>query len=219
MLEAVIFDMDGVIINSEPIHFEVDKNTLKQCNINILDEELNEYVGMTNPEMWTNLKDKYEIKHSVEELIKLQMDMKLNAIRNRDEKPIGGVLNLLKSLRDNNIKIALASSSPRLFIMAVLKKFEIEEYFLHILSGEEVKKGKPEPDIFLEVSKLLKVNAENCLVIEDSRNGVKAAKNAGMKCVGFINKDSGIQDLSQADLVVDSLENVNLSIIENLYEK
>lgn len=217
MLEAIIFDMDGVIIDSEPIHFEVDKSTLKYCNINVSNQDLNEYVGMTNPEMWARLKENYKIKHSVEELIQLQMDMKLNILENRDEKPISGVVNLLKSLKDNNIKIALASSSPKLFIMAVLKKFNIEDYFLKILSGEEVKKGKPEPDIYIEASKMLNVNPENCLVIEDSRNGVKAAKCAGMKCIGFINENSGIQDLSQADLVISSLEKINLVLIRNLY--
>ncbi|MDP4143303.1 MAG: HAD family hydrolase [Bacillota bacterium] len=217
MLEAVIFDMDGVIIDSEPIHFEVDKCTLKHCDIDILDEELNEYVGMTNPEMWSRLREKYNIILSVEELIKLQMELKLTILDERDVVPIDGVTALLKELKDNNIKIALASSSPREFIMAVLKKFNIEEYFIKILSGEEVTKGKPAPDIFQEVSRMLEVKPEKCIVIEDSRNGVKAAKAADMKCIGFKNINSGNQDLSKADLMVDSLEEVNLAIIKGLF--
>ncbi len=218
MLEAVIFDMDGVIIDSEPIHFEVDKMMLKNCGVNILAEELHEYVGMTSPEMWTRLKEKYKIKLSVEELMRLQLDTKLNAIEKMDEKPISGVLSLLKSLRENSIKIALASSAPRQLIMAVLKKFDIENYFHIVLSGEKVEKGKPKPDIFEEISRILNIAPENCLVIEDSQNGVKAEKCAGMKCIGFINENSGMQDLSLADLVIDSLEKVNLSLIRNLYE-
>ena len=95
--------------------------------------------------------------------------------------------------------IAIASSSPRLFIEAVVEKIGIQQYFTIIVSGEEVERSKPEPDIFLKAARLLNVNPFECLVVEDSKSGTIAAKKAGMKCIGYLNLNSGEQDLSQAD--------------------
>ena len=92
----------------------------------------------------------------------------------------------------------------------VVSKFELEDYFSCILSGEEVENGKPAPDIYVETAKKLGIVPEECIVIEDSKNGVMAAKEAGMKCIGFKNINSGEQDLSKADYIVNSIVEIKI---------
>ena len=209
-MKAVIFDMDGVIIDSEPIHFEVDMQTMKDFDCSISKEELNKYVGTTNEYMWTDIKNKYKLDKSVEEIINYRSEMVKRKVIESDLIPIEGIVDLLKELKEKNIPATIASSSPRDFIEVVVSKFQLEDYFSCILSGEEVENGKPAPDIYVETAKKLGISPEECIVIEDSKNGVLAAKKAGMKCIGFKNINSGDQDLSEADCIVSSILDVNI---------
>lgn len=213
MLKAVIFDMDGVLVDSEPIHFEVDKRVLKKCGFIVKNEVLNPYVGVTNPEMWKDLKEKYNLILSVEELLKIQTELKIEVLNEKKIDAIDGIKELLNELKQNKISTAVASSSPRSFIDAILEKIGITKYFNVVLSGEEVQRGKPNPDIFLKTAEMLGFNPKECVVIEDSTNGVKAALSAGMKCIGFINLNSGSQDLSSASTVVDSIRKINYDFL------
>lgn len=216
MLKAVIFDMDGVIVDSEPIHFEIDKRTLRRCNINATDEMLLPYVGVSNPDMWQDLKKRFKLMLSVDELIKLQTELKIRVLKETELDTIIGIRELLYDLRQNNIVTAVASSSPRYFIEKVLDKTNIRDYFKDIISGEEVQRGKPFPDIFLRIAEILEADPEECIVIEDSGNGVKAALAAGMKCIGFANPNSGQQDLSRASAIVNSICEVNYDYLKNI---
>ncbi|MFL1673616.1 HAD family hydrolase [Paenibacillus dendritiformis] len=209
-MKAFIFDMDGVIIDSEPIHFEIDVETMKYFGVTIAPHELDRFVGMTNPEMWSILKQEYSIPQSVSEITEFQLKSKIELIRSTDLAPIEGIQELIFDLKKNNILIGLASSSPRAFINEVLRKYNFFEYFDSIISGEEVTKGKPAPDIYLEVSNQLNSKPNECWVLEDSKNGVQAAKAAGMKCIGFINQNSGNQDLSRADIIVNNIRDIKV---------
>ncbi|MVX66096.1 HAD-IA family hydrolase [Clostridium chromiireducens] len=208
-MKAVIFDMDGVIIDSEPIHFEVDLQTISELGGDILKEDLEKYVGTTNEYMYTDIKNKFNISKSLEEIIHYKVELTKKKIIELDLEPIEGIRELLKELKNKNINTAIASSSPRDFIELVVSKFKLENYIEYIISGEEVKHGKPDPDIYIETAKKLRVSPEECIVIEDSRNGVLAAKAAGMKCIGFQNVNSGNQDLSNADVIIHSITEVN----------
>lgn len=208
-IKAIIFDMDGVIIDSEPLHFMSDKMTMKDFGFKITDEELNKYVGVANPVMWSELREKYNIPASVEELMFKQMYYKKALFGDSGLRCIEGIESLLESLKDSNIKIGLASSSPREFIELILNNLGIIEYFEITVSGEEVEKSKPAPDIFLKAAELLKVHPSACVVIEDSGNGVRAAKEAGMKCIGYLNPHSGKQDLGLSDILVNSIKDID----------
>lgn len=207
-MEAVIFDMDGVIIDSEPIHFDVDIKTMAYLGVDISAKELEKYVGMTSPEMWQLIKNEYIITQSVDEIIDYQLKNKINILRNLEIGPIDGIKELLFELKSLGVRVGIASSSPRIFIEEVLRKFDLTDYFECIVSGEEVKRGKPAPDVYIEAAKELKVSPKDCIVIEDSKNGVRAAKEAGMKCIGYQNLNSGQQDLSQADIIVSSITQI-----------
>ena len=207
--------MDGVIIDSEPLHFESDRMVMREFGVELTDEELNRYVGVANPQMWAELKDKYNINLTIDELLERQHANKLKLLKEIQLDTISGIDELILDLQKKGIAIALASSSSREFIELVLDKLGITECFQVIVSGDEVEKGKPEPDIFLKAAELLKVAPENCIVLEDAEHGVNAAKKAGMKCIGFINPNSGNQDLSKADKIVSTLVGLEY---ESLYE-
>ncbi len=217
MLKAVIFDMDGVIIDSEPFHLIVCREIFKNLNIPFYEEEYNTFIGISNTSMWTTLRNKYGLNESVDELSKFQTDGGMKYIKENEISPIPGILDILNELRDNEIKIALASSSSMEVIEIVLDKFKISKYFQEVISGEDLEKGKPAPDIFLKAAKLLQVEPEYCTVIEDSHNGVIAAKAAGMKCIGYQNPSSGNQNLKAADLIIKSLKDLNLNRIKEIF--
>ena len=210
MVKAVIFDMDGVIVDSEPIYFQSDRMTINHYDKVISDEELNNYVGISNQVMWTELRDKHKLIASVEELLEKQLFYKKHLIANIKFEPIDGIRQLLDEIKGNGIRIGLASSSSKDFINFILNNIGLMEYFEVIVSGEDVKRGKPSPDIFQKAAGLLEVDPLDCLVIEDSGHGVKAAKLAQMKCIGFNNPNSGKQDLSLADAIVNSIAEIDL---------
>ena len=122
---------------------------------------------------------------------------------------IDGALELIKKLSKKYV-LALASGSPKHIIEDTVKFFDIEKYFKFIISGETIENCKPAPDIFLITAENIDINPENCVVIEDSANGVLAAKRAGMKCIGYVNLNSGKQDLSLADKKVKHLSEIEI---------
>ncbi len=209
MIQAFIFDMDGVIIDSEPLHFSADKMLLQEFGVTITDEELHAYVGTTDRLMWSELKEKYNLQLSLDELLARQKQYKRQVFTGRELQPVKGINELLGDLKKKGIPTGLASSSARDFIELILQKLKIRAYFQAVVSGEEVENSKPAPDIFLQAAKLLNAAPANCVVLEDSEHGVKAAKAAGMKCIAYRNPSSGRQDLSAADKIVTTLENLN----------
>lgn len=209
MIQAFIFDMDGVIIDSEPLHFSADKMLLQEFGVTITDEELHAYVGTTDRLMWSELKEKYNLQLSLDELLARQKQYKRQVFTARELQPVKGINELLGDLKKKGIPTGLASSSARDFIELILQKLKIRAYFQAVVSGEEVENSKPAPDIFLQAAKLLNAAPANCVVLEDSEHGVKAAKAAGMKCIAYRNPSSGRQDLSAADKIVTTLENLN----------
>lgn len=210
MKKAFIFDMDGVIIDSEPIHFDIDVQTMEYLGIPISPQELERFVGMTNPDMWRILKQEYNIAKPVEEIIDYQLSSKIKAVRALELAPIAGIMELISNLKKLGMKLGIASSSPRVFINEVLMKFQIGQYFDCVVSGEEVANGKPAPDIYVEAARQLGVHASECIVLEDSSNGIKAAQAANMRCIGFINPNSGNQDVTFADVIISKISEINV---------
>jgi HAD superfamily hydrolase (TIGR01509 family) len=210
-MKAVIFDLDGVLIDSEPLHALADNQLLTESGIGTPETYFDRFVGWTNKAMWEEIKKDYNIALSTDELIALQLPLKLKLLREGDYNSVPGIIELLERIKKMEIPMAIASSSPRQFIEEVLEKIGVKQYFTLWLSGEEVERSKPEPDIFLKVAELLNVNPNECLVIEDSTSGIIAAKRAGMRCIGYKNVNSGNQNLSEADLIVSKIEEVDFT--------
>jgi HAD superfamily hydrolase (TIGR01509 family) len=219
MLRAVIFDMDGVIIDSQPYHFAVEEKIFRELGFAVTEEESHSFVGMAGDLMWEYLKNKFGLQESIAELVAFDNRIRVDYFASLEKvTPIPGIVDLLDELGRNNIKIALASSSSVEVINVFISKLGIGHYFQQIISGDFVEKGKPAPDIFIHTAQALQEAAADCVVIEDSANGVKAAKAAGMKCIGFSNANSGDQDLSLADMVIDDFKKVNLHLMQSLFQ-
>ena len=209
MIKAFIFDMDGVIIDSEPLHIESDKMVGREFGIELTDEELLQYVGMNDEWLWSKLAKKYKINTAIDEILEMQYLNKIKLLETGKFQKIKGVDDLISDLRVKGIKTALASSSAVRFIQSVLDKLELTDSFEVTVSGEDVENGKPAPDIFLRAAELLNVSPKECVVLEDAMHGINGAKKAGMKCIGFKNPNSGNQDLSNADKIVYTLEGLD----------
>ena len=202
MLEAVLFDMDGVIIDTEPFFLRSESMLLKEFGVDTELEYHFRYQGTTHEYMWETMKNEFNLDAPVGELVE-----RANVIRNRlmDEdglQPIPGVIPFIARLHEAGVPLAIASSSPLTDIHKAVKALDIEKYFSYFVSGESVAHSKPAPDIFLDAAENLNAKPENCVVIEDSKNGVASAQAAGCKCIGFRNLEFPPQDLSLASVIV-----------------
>lgn len=203
MITTIIFDMDGVIIDSEPIYFRIILKMFDEMGIDMDEQELTKFVGRSD--LWETIKEEFDADFDVDEINQEEQRRFLAYLNNHfDEGPIDGVEELIRSLDEKNYSLVLASSSRIENINTVLTKLKLENYFPLRISGAELETSKPHPEIFLKAAELAKSEPEQCLVIEDSKNGVLGAKAAGMRCIGYKNPNSGNQDLSSADLVIRS---------------
>lgn len=204
--KAVVLDMDGVIIDSEPLHKQVEQEMLKKLGVNLPHEEHVKFAGV-GKEMWTILKEQFGYNREVNEteLHKEKRTRYLTQLRSKPIVPIDGIVDIVNIAKKAGLKIAVASSSSLENIELVTKSIGIFDDLDLSVSGDDLPRTKPHPDIFLRTSELLNINAHECLVIEDSTNGIKAAKEAGMFCIAFRNPNSGNQNLSLADNVVNRI--------------
>ncbi|MFD2246717.1 HAD family hydrolase [Pontibacter ruber] len=216
MSKYVIFDMDGVLVDSEPIHMELEKILFKNLSIDVPTSLHHTFVGMAPKKVWATLIEQYNLTHTIEELFAIEKETKYTELQRRDILCIPAVDDLLANLKAHGYQLSVASSSPKNIINLVLEKLGFAGYFDFIVSSEDVKEGKPAPDIFLEVAQRYQVPAHEFIVVEDSSNGVKGAKEAGMKCIGYKSANSGNQDLSLADLVVDDFSKLTVQDIDVL---
>lgn len=205
MKQCIIFDMDGVIIDSEHIHMACEREIFRLLKISISDDEHHAFVGATDETMWTRIESSHELPINIPRIINLKRSLYMEYLKREVYiKPIPYVLELIVDLYKRGFLLALASSSPHSQINYILNDFRIKPYFHSIISGEDVENGKPNPEIFLKAANSVNVSPQSCVVVEDSYNGVTGAKKANMKCIGFINPNSGNQDLSKADMVISS---------------
>jgi beta-phosphoglucomutase family hydrolase len=201
--KAVIFDMDGVLIDSEPIYIQSNREYFKELGLDISMERHLTYVGICARKMWHEIRDTFGLQESVEELLNKEKETLYKLVSEMNSLPtIPGIYKLLSELQKKQIKMAVASSSPRAMIDLVLRKLEMENYFEAIVCGDDISNGKPAPDIFLQAAERINTAPGECVVIEDSTHGVAGALDAGMTCVGFANPNSGNQDLSRADTIL-----------------
>lgn len=202
-VKAVIFDLDGTLVDSEPNYSEADNKTLAEYGILELSAEMKrKYVGIGTKEMMEDIKKMYDINETIENLVSKKNKYYLEIAK--ENTPVFPEMHkFLQFLKSNNYPLALASGSSPEIIETVLSITKLKEYFDVILSAEQVEKGKPAPDVFLEAAKQLGVPFENCLVIEDSKPGVEAAKSASMYCIAlpYMMNESPNDSFIMADLL------------------
>ncbi len=207
--------MDGVIIDSEPIHQALEFEMFRDLGLDISDDEHMKYVGTSSIDMWNMIKEKHDLKKTPEELLLYGRKKYWDALEQRRVPLVDGSVELMHELFHNDYLIQVASSATRPTVDKVIDFFQLEKYISHRIGGNEVVKSKPDPEIFLKAAQQSSSNPSQCLVIEDSMNGIRAAKEAGMLCIGYANPGTGSQDLSKADLVVSDIRQLTLEIIRS----
>lgn len=206
MRKWVIFDMDGVIVDSEYTFLSSKTEMLLDRGIDTDESYQYQFMGTTFDYMWRVMKEECQLEDSVEDLI-AEMNRRRQEMIDRDGvKAIKGAKELIQFLTKKGYQLAVASSSPKDDIEKNLAALGLSQYFKVTVSGEEVAHSKPQPDVFLRAAQLLGAEPEKTFVFEDTKNGSLAAKAAGMICIGFANPDYPKQDLSACDYLVEKFE-------------
>ena len=214
MLQTVIFDMDGVIVDTEPVHNYAYYQHFKELEIEVSAEMFATFTGNSTKNVFEKIKNHFGIEDEIDSLVQKKRSLFNDAFDTKEDLfLLEGVEELIKQLHQNGIELILASSSSKVTINRVFNRFKLHTYFSHIVSGEDFPQSKPNPAIFLEAVRLSKSNKENCIVIEDSTNGIKAAYAAGIFCVGYRSVNSKKQDYSLANLVIDRFEDLDFNTI------
>ncbi len=215
-MKAIIFDMDGVLINTEPLHYECWKQTMADEGVDMTYDVYKQCIGSTIGYLLELLRNAYG-DISDDETLRARMFAKKEAIVQRDGfPPIAGVKEAVRRFHEEGFRLEVASSSAGYYIGRVLDTLDIHRYFECYTSGEEVEHPKPAPDTFVRAMEKLKLKPEDCLIVEDSTNGGKAAAAAGAKCVWFHNPDSGNQQIPHAELEIASWSQENVEKIIEL---
>ena len=201
-MDAVIFDMDGVIVDSE-IHWKTTEGFFLQSLIptwSVNDQD--RIIGLGVLDLYALLINTYHLQKTKEQFLEIYQEM-ANEIYGQKVSLMEGFAALLNALNSKNIPVALASSSPTSWINIMLDRFSLRDSFKAVVSADELAgQGKPSPAIYLLSAARLGVRPNRCIAIEDSKNGVLSAKNAEMFCIGFRNGFNEEQDLSRADMII-----------------
>ncbi|MGH2447211.1 MAG: hexitol phosphatase HxpB [Chloroflexota bacterium] len=219
-IKAVIFDMDGVLIDTEPVWRAVERDIFAGLGLRLSEEQLVESMGVPLAEV---VRRRYQ-SHPWEgpKLDEVAASIETGVIdRARGEgEPAPGAVEALAHVRSRGLPIAIASSSSHALIDAVIDRLGIGEYIDALCSGDDEVAGKPNPAVFLTAARRLGVAPAECLTIEDSPVGVLAAKRAGMLCVALPDPVlAGDEAFQVADLRLESLEHFSLDTVESELEK
>jgi len=208
---AVLWDMDGTLIDSIPYHLQAWLDVLRQINRTVEHQAWNQTAGMRNSEIIPLLfPDMSPAENAALDRAKEVRYRELIELQGVEWLP--GAAEWIQRFKTRGWKQAIASSAPRENVVAIAHVLHLNGTFEAMISGADVQRGKPDPDIFLAAAQRLNVLPQHCLVIEDASAGIEAAHRAGMKAIGVLNTHAHLE----ADLVVKSLEELSWEIIENV---
>lgn len=217
MLKAVLFDMDGVIVDTEPLHRKAYFKMFSDVNINVDEDLYASFTGQSTINICRRLVNHFQLREVPELLVKLKRQHFKSLFENdSDLALIDGVLDIIKDYYANEVKLVVASSASMPNINRIFERFDLNQYFMGKFSGADLKQSKPHPEIFLKAYEHTGCLKSECLVIEDSTNGIAAAKSADIFCVGFQSPHSSHQDYSRADMVISSFSEIDYEKVRKL---
>lgn len=215
MINAVIFDMDGVMIDSEPLWEKTERILLARRSIDYSPDYRDKIVGLNQRDSGRLLVDTFDLDETVEDIINERISI-LTSIYEEELELIPALVPLLEQLAREGYRLAVASSSPLRVVTFVLDMFSLHNHFLTVVSGDSVGNGKPHPDIYLHTADMLGVVPAECVAIEDSINGLRSAKGAGMYCIAIPDKRLTPEQFKSADVILDSLRELTPETIKSL---
>jgi HAD superfamily hydrolase (TIGR01509 family) len=217
MFKAVLFDMDGVIVDTEPLHHSAYHQMFKDVNIKVSDDLYESFTGQSTYSICEQLVSHFNLPLSPYTLVDIKRDhFKYLFENDKSLALIDGVLDLIKDYHSNGMTLILASSASMDNINRIFKRFDLDQYFKAKISGADLKASKPHPEIFIKAAELSEHKAENCFVIEDSTNGIKAAKSAKLFCIAFKSPHSHGQDYSKADIAITNFNEITYNKLGGL---
>ncbi|WP_179020308.1 HAD family hydrolase [Winogradskyella forsetii] len=212
MLKAVLFDMDGVIVDTEPLHRKAYYQMFEDVNIEVNETLYESFTGQSTINICKRLVDHFSLTEAPETLVNIKRKHFKYLFENDSSLVlIDGVLERIKDYHANGLKLVVASSASMPNIERIFDRFDLNQYFVGKFSGADLKKSKPHPEIFIKAAEHTGFDKSECMVIEDSTNGIKAAHSAGIFCVGFKSEHSLGQDYSKANIVISDFEEVAYS--------
>jgi beta-phosphoglucomutase family hydrolase len=214
MIKAVIFDMDGLMVDTEPLYSQAMQQVAQKRGKCFTLELKQKIMGRLAIDSMRIFKEALGLNESPEEILE-EREKIYGKLIAQEIKPMPGLFKVLELLDKMGIRKAIASSSKRCWIELIIDKLGIRNQFEIIVSGQEIQRGKPNPDIYLLAAKKLNLKPQQCLVIEDATSGVKSAKSANMKCIAIPNQFTQGLDFSGADLVLNSLEEINEHLLNS----
>ena len=214
-LKCVIFDMDGVIIDSEEIHKKAYYETFKNLGVEVSEELYKTMTGSSTINAFQKLVNHFNLDDIPEELVLQKRKCYVNYFENDPTLSlVNGVKELIQFLYKQNLTLVLASSSAMVNINRVFSRFDLNEYFTAKISGADLIASKPHPEIFEKAAILGGVSKEQCIVIEDSDNGIEAANKAGIYAIGYRNLLITDQTLKNADLIIKDYNKLKKHIVD-----
>lgn len=218
MLKAILFDMDGVIVDTEPLHSKAYHLMFNAVGINVSNEMYQSFTGQSTISICRTLCNHFKLTKTPETLVALKRKFFKSIFEtDRDLHLIDGVLDLIKDYSRNELTLVLASSASMTTINNVFSRFDLDKYFVAKLSGADLKASKPHPEIFIKAAEASTFKKSECIVIEDSTNGISAAHSAKIYCVGFKSPHSKNQDYSKANLVISDFREIKYEKIERFF--
>lgn len=218
-LEAILFDMDGVIVDTEPLHRKAYFKMFEEFGLNVSDELYATFAGATTRKVCSTLIERFQIKQPMEEMFSSKRKhFKTLFYDDAEFDLIAGVEDLMQHYFEQNIPMVLASSASHTTIDMVFEKFNLSPYFIGKISGEDLKASKPHPEIFIRAADIAKTDKNKCMVIEDSTNGIVAAHRAEIFCAAYQGKNTLGQDYTLANIVVNDFQELRLERMEKHFK-
>ena len=213
MIKAILFDMDGVLSETQSLHAQVESEILGRYGIDLTPDEITRrYAGVRTADFFKDLLSVNNPSIDIDALM-LEKWHKVFEVARKEIPPIPGAVALVNLAASNNLKLAVVTASPKEYADIVLSSLKIKDKFEIIVTGDQLKKGKPDPEGYLKAASGLSLRPDECVVIEDGRSGMQAAKSGGMYCIGLvINK----KDEYPADILVTNLSEITMSMLSNL---
>lgn len=214
--KGILFDMDGVIVDTEPLHRKAYFKMFQEMGISVSEEMYATFTGASTQKVCTRLIESFGLDCTWKELAEIKRQYFKHYFDNDpDFDLIPGVKNLIEHYRQEGLKLVLASSAHMNTINWVFEKFGLDKYFVGKISGADLKESKPHPEIFELAAKMSGEARENCMVIEDSTNGIQAANAAGIFVVAFTSPHTSQQDYSTADKIIHDYQEIYVKELQD----